>query len=278
MRAVPLFTASLLAASVAVPAAAQTTWDNEEQSWSGVYVGGTVGLAAQKNDRGETVVFDTNRDGTYGEAVTTVAGANAFSPGFCNGAARTAVPGNCTGDKDGLEYSVRVGADAQSGNIVYGVVVEGTKNEARDSVTAFSTTPASYTLTRELDYSVGARGRLGYAAKGVLFYGTGGVTYGRIDNSFATTNTANAFSTNGKSNSWGYTYGGGAEAKIMPNMTLGLEYLYTRFNEDDFVVGVTQGNAAATNPFLLNGGGTNMKRNAPDFSTHGIRLTASVRF
>ena len=260
---------------IATPAFAQSA--NEE--WEGAYIGGSIGLAAQNNDRSENVVFDTNLDGSFDNNVNTVTGANAFAPGFCGGAAASAQPVDCRGDKDGLEYNIRAGYDVQSGNIVYGFVLEGGKNEARDSVTAFSGTPASYTFTRELDYSVQARARLGYAARGALFYATGGAAYGKIDNSFSTSNTANSFSDNGGTKSWGYSYGGGAEVKVARNFSIGLEYLYTNFVDDDYRVSVGRGTAAATNPFVLaNAAGTDMRRGDSDFDMHNIRFTAALRF
>ena len=266
----------VMAALAMAPAHAQS--DGEEH-WEGPYIGGSIGLGAQSNDKGETLVFDTNLDGTYGDQVTTASGANAFSPGFCNGAATGSANIDCRGDKDGLEYYVRAGYDVQEGNIVYGVVFDGGKSESRDSVSGFSTTPASYTLNRELDWSVGARARVGYAARGALFYATGGATYGQIDNSFTTTNGANSFTDNGKSKSWGYTYGGGAEVKITDNFAMGLEYLRSTYTDDDYVVSVGRGTAPATNPFLTaNANGTDIKRSNGNFNTHNLRLTASFRF
>ena len=44
--------------------------------------------------------------------------------------------------------------------VVAGIVAEATKSESRDFVSAFSTTPASYTIERELDHSFALRGRL----------------------------------------------------------------------------------------------------------------------
>lgn len=263
-------------ATFATPAFAQTA----DEEWEGAYIGGSFGLAAQSNDRNENVRFDTNLDGSFDNNVNTLAGANAFSPGFCGGVASgNSAAGGCTGDKDGYEYNVRAGYDLQSGNIVYGFVLEGGKNESRDSVTAFSTTPAAYTFTRELDYSAQARVRIGYAARGALFYATGGAAYGKINNSFSTTNGANSFSDNGSSKSWGYSYGGGTEVKIARNLSFGLEYLYTNFVDDDYVVSVGRGTAPLTNPFLLtNPQGTNMRRGDSDFDMHNIRLTAAFRF
>lgn len=269
----------LAGASVALLPVSVLAQDSDEEHWEGAYIGGSFGLAAQNNDGGENVVFDTNLDGSFDNSVLTTTAANAFSPGFCNGAATAATPIDCRGDRDGLEYHIRAGYDVQNGNIVYGVLLEGGKNEGRDSVTAFSTTPASYAFTRELDYSIGARARIGYAARGALFYLTGGAAYGKIDNSFSTSNTANAFTDNGSTKSWGYSYGGGAEVMIATNFSIGLEYLYTNFTDDDYVVSVGPGSAPATNPFLLvNAAGTDMRRSDSDFDMHSIRLTASFRF
>lgn len=277
MKIQQFLAASALAfAMTAAPAFAQEA----DEEWEGGYIGGSIGIAAQNNDRNEGVVFDTNLDGGYGDTVNTSLGANAFSPGFCGGAAtgRTPIEG-CRGDKDGLEYNIRAGYDVQQGNIVYGVVFEGGKNEARDSVTAFSTTPANYVFTRELDYTLQARARVGYAARGALFYATGGAAYAKIDNSFSTTNGANSFSNNGGTKSWGYSYGGGTEVKIAKNFSLGLEYLYTNYVDDDYVVAVGPGTAPVTNPFrIVNPNGTNMRRDDSDFDMHNIRLTANFRF
>lgn len=270
----------LATASLSLFAAPAFAQEDINEDWTGPYIGGSIGLAAQNNDSGEGVEFDTNLDGGFGDTVRTTLGANAFSPGFCGGAAngRTPIEG-CRGDRDGLEYNIRAGYDVQNGNIVYGFLLEGGKNEAVDSVTAFSTTPANYVFTRELDYSAQARARVGYAARGALFYATGGAAYGKIKNSFSTSNTANSFTDNGDSNSWGYSYGGGAEVKIASNFTIGLEYLYTNYVDDDYEVLVGPGTAPLTNPFrIVNPNGTTMRRDDSDFDMHNIRFTAAFRF
>jgi outer membrane immunogenic protein len=277
MKITHFLAASAIAFSMtAAPAFAQEA----DEEWEGAYIGGSIGLAAQNNDRNEGVVFDTNLDNVYGDTVRTTTGADAFSPGFCGGAATGRTPGEgCRGDKDGLEYNIRAGYDSQMGNIVVGFVLEAGKNETRDSVTAFSTTPANYVFTRELDYTAQARARVGYAARGALFYATGGAAYAKIDNSFSTSNGANSFSNNGGTKSWGYSYGGGTEVKIAKNFSLGLEYLYTNYVDDDYVVAVGPGTAPATNPFrIVNANGTNMRRDDSDFDMHNIRLTANFRF
>lgn len=276
MRALALAAASALAFA-ATPAFAQ---DSGDEPFTGFYVGGSVGYSFQNNDVGETILFDRNLDGIYADTVTTTTSANAFSPGFCNGAANTNAPaGGCLNDKDDIEYHLRFGYDRQMGNIVVGVLGEIGKSEVRDSVTGFSTTPASYTMTRELDWNASIRGRVGFAANTTLFYATGGVTYGRIDNSFTTTNGANSFTLReAKDDSWGAQFGGGIEQKIGRNFSVGVEYLYTRFRDDDFRVRAGAGTAPATNPFLLGAGATDFRRSDPRFDYHSVRLTAAFRF
>ena len=269
--------AILAASTFAVPAFAQDR--DPSQDFNGPYVSIGGGGTLQGSDRGESVVFDTDRDGTYGDQVTTVGGANAFSTGFCNGAATSSANIGCRNDKDGPEYFGRLGFDKRMGNFVLGAVIEGGRSVARDSVTAFSTTPASYTFSREADYQANARLRAGYTpGGGALFYVTGGGAYARLDNRFSTSNGANSFADNGKTKGWGYAAGGGAEVMVTSNIALGLEYLYTDIKDNDFVVNVGPGTAPATNPFLLNGGGTDMKRSSDNFRTHSVRGSLSFRF
>lgn len=277
MKFVALLTASAVSL-LAVPALAQDNRD-PSQDFNGPYISIGGGASLQGSDRGETLVFDTNRDGTYGDPVNTVGGTDAFAPGFCNGAATGTENLGCRNDKDGPEFFGRLGYDKRMGNFVLGAVIEGGHSVARDSVSGFSTTPASYTMSREADYQANARLRAGYTpGGGALFYVTGGGAYARLDNKFTTSNTVNSFADNGKSNAWGYAVGGGTELMVTNRIGLGLEYLYTDVKDKDYVVNVGPGTAPATNPFLLNGGGTDIRRSDPHFRTHSVRGTLSYRF
>ena len=261
-----------------LPAAAQ---DAPRAPFSGVYVGGSVGYDAQPNDGGSSILFDKNLDGNFGDTVRTAAGGNAFSPGFCKGAARGNAPAaGCRNDKDGVAYYGRVGFDLQRGPIVVGVIGEFGKSEITDSVSAFSTTPASYTMTRSIDWEGSARGRIGYAANTTLFYGTVGGGYARIARSFSTTNTANAFTERGKREQFGLLAGGGLEQKISPHLSFGLEYMFHRYRDADYRVRASAGSAPATNPFILapNTTGTDFRRSDPRFQWHSMRATAAFRF
>jgi outer membrane immunogenic protein len=134
-------------------------------------------------------------------------------------------------------------------------------------------------MSREADWQAGARLRAGYTpGGGVLFYATGGGAFAKMDNRFTTTNGANSFADNGKTNAWGYSAGGGAEAMLTKNVSLGLEYLYTNLKDDDYTVNVGQGTAPDTSPFLQNGAGTDIKRSDDSLRTHSVRASVNFRF
>lgn len=270
-------TAAALAATLAAaPAMAQPAED-----WTGFYVGGHVGYGFQPSDDNETILFDTDLDGTFGDTVNTTAPADAFSPGFCGGSANGPTPADgCDDDRDGVEYGIHAGYDVQlSDSFVVGVVGDYTRSRMRDSVSAFSTTPARYTMTRRLRDAFTLRARAGFSAGRTLFYGTGGLAYGNIRNSFSTSNGANSFTDNGNENGWGYAVGGGVEQRLGRNFSIGAQYLYRSIKADDYVVRAGPGTAPPTNPFLLvNANGTDFARSGGRFNSHGLSLTASFRF
>lgn len=246
-------------------------------SWTGFYIGGQLGYSWQPRDGDETISFDRNRDGVFGDAFSN------FSPGFCGGAPTSRTPTTgCFKDNDGTAWKLHAGYDRQFGNQtsgpVIGAVVEGGKAYLRDSVTAFSTTPANYRFKARLKENGTIRGRAGYAFKtGTLAYGTGGVTYGKIENSFTTTNTVNTFTpSNPTKHAWGYTYGGGIEQKVGP-FSIGALYLFTALKNNDYRVAVTGGPVGG--PFtVISGTGTDFRRSFSKFAYHSMVTTVSYRF
>lgn len=102
-----------------------------------------------------------------------------------------------------------------------------------------------------------------------------------MEQSFTTTNTANLFNPQGRSNTeFGWQAGGGLEYQMNNGMSVGLEYLYTSLDvSNDLTVRVAQGTAPATNPFVLvNANGTDMRRDSDSLDFHSVRLTLSKRF
>jgi len=270
-----------IASCLAAPALAQDT-----QDWNGPYAGGSLGMAWQPNFDRETLerlTFDTNGDGSYGDTVRTVTGADAFSPGFCRGRALGATPNTCTGDKDKrVAWGIHVGYDRQFGNFVVGGVLEGGRTMIGNAVSGYTTTPASYVLNRRIDYDANLRLRAGYAlGTGTLIYGTGGLAYAKIKNNFATSNTYNTFTeTDESQDEWGWTLGAGIEQKVSDNFSIGVAYGYTRFKTEGYTVRAGQGTPpSTTNPFVITPAGyTDIQRTNDIFEYQSVRVTASYHF
>lgn len=252
------------------------------QDWSGFYIGGSAGVGSVGQEDGEAFAFDTNLDGSFNDRVLTTAAADAFSPGFCEGAAiGNSAAGGCTGDDDSTEeYSVRAGFDTQMGMWVLGVVGEYSKLEVTDSVSGFSTTPAAYVFTREIDNLMAVRARLGIPVGTFLPYITGGWARADVSNSFTTTNTANAFTpTSSEEEADGFQVGLGVDKQFGRNFTIGAEYLFTDLEGDDFTVRAGPGTAPLTNPFrVANANGTDIRRSSNSIDLHSFRVTAAFRF
>ena len=281
MKVIGLTAAALLAA-YALPATAQES----DGGFSGVYVGAAGGYDVQANDGGRSrVLFDRNLDGQYGDVVRTGSGADAFGPGFCGGRATNQLSpangGRCAKDKDDWAYYGRLGFDAQRGRIVVGVVGEFGTTNITDGVSAFSSTPASYVFNRGVDWEAGVRARAGYTPNDTtLFYGTFGPGYARIDRAFGSTNTTNTFEGSGKRNQFGFQAGGGVEQRLGRHFSIGLEYIYHQYQDDDYVVRAA---GPAGTPFTNanNGGsasGTDFIRSDEKFHWHSLRATAAFRF
>jgi opacity protein-like surface antigen len=254
----------------------------QDKSWTGAYVGASIGLAHRNDNSGERIGFDKDLNGSFGDTVTTAAGADAFSPGFCGGKNITnAAAGGCRGDdtKD-AEFALRAGYDYQFGPWVVGAVGEYSQAQFSDAVTAFSTTPAAYTFHRKLTDLWALRARGGYAFGDNLAYVTGGFAMGGVDHGFSTTNTANSFASSGGGDARGYQIGVGFERRVMPNVTVGVEYLRTDLDDKGSTVRAGNlGATPATNPFLLTSAqGTNFQRTDDQIKVDSFRITAAYRF
>jgi outer membrane immunogenic protein len=249
------------------------------QDWTGGYLAGHIGFSRIPEGANDNVVFDRDLDGDFDDLITTAAGANAFSPGFCTGAATTALPsGGCVQDDTGIDAGGRGGYDWQTGRIVFGLVGEFAFVDHVDSVTAFSTTPANYVFTRELDWVGGVRARAGGGFDRVLIYGTGGLAWGSVDHTFTSTNTVNTFVEDEDSMALGYQVGGGIEFRFGGNWTAGAEYLWTMLADADRYTVRAGGPAPATNPFILgNAAGSDLRR-TDDFEFGAIRFGVGYRF
>jgi len=275
-----LFVASLFAGAGAGLAPTATAQDS---SWTGPYLGIGTGYSFKSDD--EIVVFDTDRDGQYDDTVRTSLGADAFSPGFCDGAAMGGSPADGCRMSDGsIKLSVRAGYDLQLGNWVVGAVADYGAVNLGDDVSVFSTTPASYTFTRDLKSLTSLRARSGWASRSGLLYATAGMAWGDMDQSFTTTNTVNSFTPSEDSEIDGYQVGLGYEVKlgdvwlVGSGWSIGLEYIWTSLDDGDYPVAIGPGSAPPTNPFLIvDPTGTDMKRTKDLFEYSTVGLTLNWR-
>lgn len=270
-----LFAASAAALTLsAVPAVAQ--------DWSGGYIGVHGGFGQTNDQDDERLRFDRNLDGNFGDTVTTPTGADAFSPGSCGGSANSAnVADGCDDDFDAVEAGIRAGWDFQFGAFVVGAVAEYSGVSAEDSVTSYSTTPASYTFERKLENLAAIRARVGYAVGPALVYGTAGGASGEMSNQFFSSNGLNSFdATINDDQADGYQAGGGIEYRLAGNLSLTGEYIYTSLEAPDFNIRVGRGSAAANNPFVLtpNTTGTDITRSNGRFGLHALRIGMNYRF
>jgi outer membrane immunogenic protein len=247
--------------------------------WAGGYISGSFEGIILRDSTDNTLRFDKTLTGSFGDTVTTVAGANAFSPGFCTGRPVSNTPtAGCSQDTRGTGYGVRLGYDWQMGQFVVGAAGEFGRPGIDDAVTGFSTTPASYTFIRAVDWTGSLGLRAGLGTDRILVYGTAGAVYAGLDHSFATSNTANTFVETSDDMAWGYQAGGGIEWLLSPRLTLGGQYTFTSIDDRDRFTVRAQGPVGATNPFILtNPAGTDIQR-ADKLQWHGIRGTLTLRF
>jgi outer membrane immunogenic protein len=276
-----LFMAStaLLMTGVAAPALAQSAPD-----WSGPYIGIYGGYAENKSEDDQRLVFDRDFDGQFDDTVVLNGTTNdAFSPGYCQGRALgPAAADGCSDRSGGPQAGLVAGYDLQFGNIVVGAVADISALDSQRTVTGFSTTPANYAFTQELQEMAAIRARVGIAAGPALIYATGGAAYANVENRFSTTNTANSFvEQSNEDNMDGWQAGAGLEWRLAPNLSVTGEYLYTSLDGDGQVVRAgNTGTTPATNPFILapNTGGTDIATTFDSYDTHAVRIGMNVRF
>lgn len=167
-------------------------------NWSGFYVGGVIG-------------YNWGEDRTT-EYVTA-----------------TGTPRNIFFDytTQGVSGGLKAGINFQTGAFVYGL--EG-DFEATDITGGFIDRIEN--LGKGVDkyhWQASIRGRLGYAFDRVLVYGTGGVSYAKIENTYTLVPFSINESIEGVHAGW--NVGGGIDYAIDENLIAGFEYRYTEFHE-----------------------------------------------
>ncbi len=161
-------------------------------------------------------------------------GANGTAFGTVNGTTTNISSGSING---GL-FGGQIGANYQMDALVLGI--EGDWDWSGQSRTnnsicvlqpACANNGATVSQTVKIPWIATVRGRFGYAADRVLFYGTGGVAFIRTsDNITGTTFGFSGTLFNASTTSTGWTAGAGVEWAFAQNWTAKVEYLYVAAN------------------------------------------------
>lgn len=145
-----------------------------------------------------------------------------------------------------------IGADWQYQSWVLGAAADFSLLDLQSS-TAFSSVDPGKTdqLASRYDWLGTARGRVGYAVGQSLFYGTGGVAFARVSDTYLNeinTSSFGAFSTSGVRTGW--TAGAGWEYALTANWAVKLEYLHVDLANTNLDISgaATSGNAQVGTP------------------------------
>lgn len=190
-------------------------------TWTGCYVGLNVGYGWARFNKSEVRQFDATT------------GALIFNHA------------DFDFDDDGAVGGVQAGCNWQFGTWVWGIEgdIQVTSIEARnvfDDRLFAITTPRTFDTEAQsaLRWFGTARGRLGWTfTPETLLYVTGGFAYGRVDSNLGFRPNVGGIVTNiefDAQNHFGWTVGVGGEAKIAPNFSAKLEYLYVDLGEQDY--------------------------------------------
>jgi outer membrane immunogenic protein len=229
-------------------------------SWTGFYVGANAGYS-WGTDSTDSYLTSTS---TSVVTATTPAGVPIAGNGTTTVSPTTIGAGNASGDMDGWLGGFQAGYNWQHDQWVLGLETDFQWTGERDDPTFCSATgcpTGSFigTNTTSLPWFGTLRGRLGITSQPgdtswgpVLLYATGGLAYGRIDESYSMglvggPTSAASFDTTRA----GWTVGGGGEARIgQSNWTVKIEYLYVDFG--DVSGGVSATGAPVITPFGIN--------------------------
>jgi len=151
-----------------------------------------------------------------------------------------------TGAASASASSWVAGAEAgynwQQGPWVYGLATDifGTHlSSAATTVMTTFTVPAN--VSSEINWYGSVRGRLGWSSGPLLFYGTGGLAYGRLDLSSSLTFPPVSLNAQTSSMRAGWVVGGGIDYMWRPNILLNLKYQYVDLGSVDVAAAAASG-------------------------------------
>jgi outer membrane immunogenic protein len=146
--------------------------------------------------------------------------------------------GTGSGTASSWVAGIHAGHNWQDGAVVYGIETDiaGTALKTDfNTVLTGAIVPAPVANTNSnIEYFGTLRGRLGWTAGPVLFYGTGGLAYGSVNTATTINGPAVNFGFQTNDLRIGWAGGGGIEYKYSPNVIFSLNYLYVDLGHVNF--------------------------------------------
>ncbi|MCE7029703.1 outer membrane protein [Jiella avicenniae] len=177
-------------------------------------------------------------------------GGHAGDANFDPGTATALGGGDSNFEHDGnFVGGANIGYDYQfQNNVVLGAVADFNYID-REKKTSYATPGGtSFEDETKLNYLGTVRARLGYAMDNVLFYGTGGLAYGDVEQESSAPSTSAgsqfagySFDSSHDKSSVGYTAGAGVDVMATQNLSFGVEYLYTNLGKNSSTITGTDG-------------------------------------
>ncbi|WP_406858545.1 outer membrane beta-barrel protein [Alsobacter sp. KACC 23698] len=156
--------------------------------------------------------------------------------------------------------------------VVSGVEVDFEKSGLKGALSLADNAAPGYVAkaSTEIDWQGSVRGRIGFAYKNALIYGTAGVAYASLQNSYGVALppsnvfgvAAGVYSEAASHRTWGWILGAGVEYLITPQWTGRVEYRFTKFEDYKNVSSI-----------LYSGGSAEQR---PEL--HTVRLGTSYKF
>lgn len=229
--------AFVLALGAAGAQAADVESASEESfDWSGFYVGVHGGYGQGKSEysyEGHTEYWDDNLTDPTAPG----------DPGYGTGDTLQLYPelsnvlsGGNKQDLSGAFGGAQIGYNLQYSSFVIGAVADiSAADFDGDTANIAIGDGGDFSVSSKVDWFGTIRGRAGLAWDEVLFYGTGGLAYGRVKTSYDYSVDGDDYSGSTSATKWGWTVGGGIEFALTRNITLGTEYLYVDLGKSDVI-------------------------------------------
>jgi outer membrane immunogenic protein len=135
-------------------------------------------------------------------------------------------------DLAGWNWGARGGLDMQTGNIVFGALIDASISNVNANVVNFGGFGSDVNAT--IDRSGSFRGRVGMVFNNMMFYGTGGLAVAHVNATVSNLAPGDTGSDTRSNTHVGWTAGVGGEVALTNTMTLGVEWLYADYGSKNY--------------------------------------------